>query len=195
MEFEKKEIVYFKEPGKANTEKTIELALAYSQNNNINTIVIASSTGNTALKLKEKVPDLNIICVTYSDAVKYKDKLEEFQKNKSLLEEKGITIVKSIHALSGIEKSLTAKYCSMMPATLIADILRLFSEGVKVCVESSMMAVDTGAVKEKEKTLVMGGSHEGCDTCLLVEPSCTSKFFEFGILEIICIPKHSGLLH
>ena len=52
-----------------------------------------------------------------------------------------------------------------------------------------------GTIKQKEPILALGGTSHGVDTCLLVEPSTTSKFFEFGILEIICIPKVGGLTH
>jgi hypothetical protein len=195
MTFETKEITYFKKPGKENTEKTLDLAIEYAKKNNINTIVISSSTGASALKLKEKAPNLDIIDVTYSEAVSYKETLEEFKKNKEKLKENNIKIVKCTHSFSGIEKTLFKRYNTMMPNMLIADTLKLISEGVKVAVESVLMAADTGAIEQKKQILALGGTSHGVDTCLLVEPSTTSNFFEFGILEIICIPKHGGLAH
>jgi len=194
-DFEKKEITYFTKPGKHNTEKTIDIALDYAKKNNIKTILIASATGTSALELKKKSQNESIVCVTYSEAVSYEDELKEFKKNQPALEEEGIRIVKATHAFSGVDKALYKKYETMQPPLLIADILRLFSEGVKVCVESAMMAADAGLIKKKEKILALAGSGEGVDTCLLVEPSTTSDLFSFGILEIICIPKYSGLLH
>lgn len=195
MTYETKEITYFNEPGEQNTDKTIELAADYAKKNNIKTIVIASATGASALKLKNIAKELEIIDVTYSEAVSYEDELEEFNKNRKKLEGGGIKIVKCSHAFSGVEKALYKKYKSMMPQILIADTLKLISEGVKVAVESALMAADVGAISQKQKVLVLGGTGHGVDTCLLIKPTTTSNFFSLGILEIICMPSYSGLAH
>jgi hypothetical protein len=195
MSFEEKKIVYFTKPGEHNTDKTLELAVKYAKENTIKTIVIGSATGTSALKLKEKASELDVVDVTYSEAVSYEDELEEFKKNKNKLEDAGIKIVKCSHAFSGVEKSLFKRYESMMPQILIADTLKLVSEGVKVAVECVLMAADVGAVSSKENVLALGGSGSGVDTCLLVKPTTTSNFFKLGILEIICMLRYSGLVH
>ncbi|MBW2988737.1 hypothetical protein KY358_00300 [Candidatus Woesearchaeota archaeon] len=195
MDFEEKKIIYFKKPGEKNTEKTLELAAEYAKQNSINTIVIGSARGESALKLKERCPGLDIVCVAYSEAVSYKETLDAFRKNRPLLEEKGIRVVRCTHAFSGIGKSLSNKFNHLTPNMIIAETLKLISEGVKVAVESALMAADTGAVQKKEPILAIGGTSHGVDTCLLVEPSTTSDFFNFGILEIICIPRYGGLAH
>ncbi len=195
MTSEEKKITYFTEPGEKNTDKTIDLAIKYAKENNIKTIVIGSATGASALKLKEKAPELEVIDVTYSEAVSYEETLEAFRKNKEKLEEKDIKIVKCTHAFSGIDKCLFKKFGGPTSSVLISETLKLISEGTKVAVESALMAADVGAIKAKEQVLALGGTSHGVDTCLLVEPSTTSKFFEFGIVEIICIPKVRGLAH
>jgi hypothetical protein len=195
MTFQEKKITYFEQPGEINTEKTIELAVKYAKENRINTIIIGSATGKSALSLKEKAPGLNIIDVVYSAAVPYKDAIQAFEKNKKKLEEKGIIVVRCTHAFSGIDKCVFKKYSSATPHVLISDTLKLISEGTKVAVESALMAADVGAVKPKEQVLAIGGTSDGVDTCLLVEPSTTSNFFDFGIFEIICIPRYRGLFH
>ncbi len=193
--YETKEITYFTEPAEDNTDKAIELAVDYAEQNKIKKIVIASSTGTSALQLKKRASDLIVVDVTYSEAVSYEDKLKEFEKNRKKLENAGVEIVKCTHAFSGVEKALFKRYKSMMPQLLIADTLKLISEGVKVAVESALMAADVGAITPNENVLVLGGSGRGVDTCLLVKPSTTSNFFDFGILEVICMPRYSGLVH
>jgi hypothetical protein len=195
MKFEEKKIVYFKEPGEQNTDKTLELAAEYAKAGNIKAIVIGSVTGASALKLKDLASDIEVIDVSYSEAAPYKKALETFEKNKERLEEKGIKLVKCTHAFSGIDKTVFKKYSSATPHVLISDTLKLISEGTKVAVECALMAADVGAIRQKEPVLAIGGTSEGVDTCLLVEPSTTSNFFEFGILEIICIPRYGGLFH
>ncbi|HZX44259.1 MAG TPA: pyruvate kinase alpha/beta domain-containing protein [Candidatus Nanoarchaeia archaeon] len=194
MTFKEKTIVYFDKPGKDNTDKALDLAVAYANTNSIKKIIIASATGKSALKLKEKAKDIQIVAVTYSEAVPYKEELEEFKKNEAELIKRGIKVVRCTHAFSGISKSISTKFKTNTPHVLIAETLKLISEGTKVAVEASLMAADVGAVK-KEPVLALGGTEEGIDTCLLVEPATTSDFFKFGILEIICIPRFGGLFH
>ena len=194
MTFEEKKITYFKEPGKVNTDKCLELAVEYAKSNNIKTIVLSTSTGETALKLRQLDSGLEIIAVTYSEAVDYKEKLELFSKNKAKVEEAGIKIVKATHAFSGIDKCIFKKFGGTSTHVIVSETLKLISEGTKVAVECALMAADSGVVK-KEQILALGGTSKGVDTCLLVEPSTTSKLFEFGILEIICMPKVGGLTH
>ena len=97
-----KQITYFEKPGKHNTQKTLELALNYAKENKINTIVLSTSTGETALKLRKLDKDIEIIAVTYSEAVAYKDKLELFEKNREELEKNNIKIVKSTVCLKNL---------------------------------------------------------------------------------------------
>ena len=47
-----KRIFYFDKKGPVNTEKTLEIAMVCCNERNINKIVVASSTGDTALKLR-----------------------------------------------------------------------------------------------------------------------------------------------
>jgi uncharacterized protein len=191
----KKEITYFEKTGEENTKSALLLAVDYAKTNDIKTIVISSSTGNSALKLKKLAPELNIVCVTYSNAVTYKDKLEAFEKNKPVLEEEKIIIVKNTHSFSGIDRAISNRYKTVMPSTMIADTLKLISEGTKVLVECVLMATDSGSIKVKEPILALGGTSKGVDTCMLIEPATTSNFFELGILEIICMPRIGGLVH
>jgi len=190
-----KQITYFEKPGKDNTQKTLELALNYAKENKINTIVLSTSTGETALKLRKLDKDIEIIAVTYSEAVAYKDKLELFEKNREELEKNNIKIVKSTHAFSGIDKCMFKKFGSTSTHVIISETLKLISEGTKVAVECTLMSADAGIISQKQEILALGGTSRGVDTCLLVSPSTTGNFFEFGILEIICMPRVGGLAH
>ncbi len=189
-----KKITYFENPGQENTAQAISLAVDYAKENSIKKIIIASSTGESALELRKKASDLEIIDVVYSEAVSYKDTLRKFHENQKILEKNNIKVVRCTHSFSGVEKCVAQRYKGVSVNALIADVLKLFSEGIKVAVEAAMMAADVGAVK-KEPVLVLGGTSHGVDSCLLVEPSTTSNFFEFSILEIICMPRFGGLAH
>ena len=132
-------IFYFAKKGAVNTDETLDITLAGCEELGIKKIVIASSTGKTALKLKEKAnPSLEIIAVTYGAGSKYVEEVEAFNRNRPLLEEKGIRIVRGIHALSATERTFENKYKSgFIPLNIVADTLRMFSQGMKVCVEAA----------------------------------------------------------
>ena len=72
---------------------------------------------------------------------------------------------------------------------IIAHVLRLFSQGVKVGCECACMAVDAGLVMAGEEAISIGGSSTGADTAIVLKPSNTHTFFDTRILEIICKPR------
>ena len=87
------------------------------------------------------------------------------------------------------------KFGSTSTHVIISETLKLISEGTKVAVECTLMSADAGIISQKQEILALGGTSRGVDTCLLVSPSTTGNFFEFGILEIICMPRVGGLAH
>ena len=67
MEKMEKKIVYFKKPGKQNTDETLKLAVERATELGIRYLVVASSTGKTALKALElaRKAGIEFIVVTY----------------------------------------------------------------------------------------------------------------------------------
>ena len=67
MEKMEKKIVYFKKPGKQNTDETLRLAVERATELGIRYLVVASSTGKTALKALElaRKAGIELIVVTY----------------------------------------------------------------------------------------------------------------------------------
>jgi hypothetical protein len=65
----------------------------------------------------------------------------------------------------------------------------MFSQGVKVCVEIAVMALDSGLVPPGEKVIAIGGTGRGADTALVVVPAHSQNFLETRILELICMPR------
>lgn len=89
----------------------------------------------------------------------------------------------------------------------VQDALRRFCEGLKVCVEVALIAVDAGYVKPGEEIIAIGGTgmlgYErggGVDTAIVIEAVKSKDFLRlesiFGtkekrrkIREIICKPR------
>jgi hypothetical protein len=181
---------YFEKPGKSNTNKTIDIVFESCTKKKIKSVVVASSSGATALRLRDTLPNsVQVICVTYSEGVQWKEEVLEFKKNRANLEKKGIMIVKGLHSLSGVERGIQNRYNSpLLPLNLIADTLKLFGQGMKVCVEVAVMAADAGYISPKDDVIVVGGSGEGADTAVVMKPAYASHFFEMKIKEILCKP-------
>ena len=196
MDYETKQITYFSNPGKENTDKTIELVLDYVKKNNIKKIVVATYTGETALKISEKAPkDIKIVAVTLHAGTSFTERKNIWERNLEKLKANGIECYRGTQALSGVERAMNIRYGGVFPLMIFCDALKLFSEGTKVAVEVTLMASDAGLLSPDEDVIAIAGTGGGCDTAIVIRPNYTTNAFKLGIKEIICKPKQVGVLH
>lgn len=186
-----KKILYFDSPGSHNTDAALDAAVAYCRGGGMRKIVLATSTGATALKLQQKTgAGTEIIAVTYGAGSRFTEEVEAFNKNRAALVSAGVVIVRGVHALSGCERALENRYkTGLLPLNLVSDTLRMFSQGMKVCVEVSLMAAEAGHISPAEHVVVLGGSGEGADTAVAMKPAYAAGMFGLKIREIICMPR------
>ena len=184
-------IFYFDSKGPINTDKTLDLALECCRERKIQNIVVASSTGETALKLHEKAPaETDITMVTYSAGSRFSEEVKQFLENQDEIMSKGITIVRGMHALSATEKAFQNKYkTGMMPLNIVADSLRMFCHGIKVCVEIAIMAAEAGHITPDQDVVAIAGSHRGADTAVALKPAYAANMFETKIRALLCMPS------
>ena len=184
-------IFYFDSKGPVNTDRTLDIALECCRERKIQNIVVASSTGETALKLHEKVPaETDITVVTYSAGSRFPEEVKQFLENRDEIMAKGITIVRGMHALSATEKAFQNKYkTGMMPLNIVADSLRMFCHGVKVCVEIAIMAAEAGHITPDQDVVAIAGSHRGADTAVVLKPAYAANMFETKIRALLCMPS------
>jgi uncharacterized protein len=183
-------IFYFEKKGSVNTDRALDIALACCEEKGIRKIVVASSTGKTALRLHDKAkPSIEVIAVTYGAGSKYREEVEEFNRNRETLVEKGIRVVRGIHALSATERTFENKYKSgFIPLNIVADTLRMFSQGMKVCVEVAVMAAEAGFVTPDEEVVAVGGTGTGADTAVVLKPAYAAGMFETKFKAVLCMP-------
>lgn len=184
-----KTIHYFKNPGEENTDKLIELVKARKNELNIQNIVVASVSGKSSLKIREAIPDVNIISITHHAGFKEKGKLEITPKYKKKLEESNITLYTGSHALSGVGRGISNKFGGITPVEIIAATLRMFGQGIKVCVEITIMAADAGLIPMDKEIIAIGGTARGIDAAVVLEPAHMINFFDLKIKEIIAKPR------
>lgn len=184
-----KTINYFENKGGENTDKVIEVVKQRKEELNINTIVVASVTGKTALKLRKAMNDVNIVSITHHAGFKEKGQLEITPENIQKLRDNNITFYAGSHALSGVGRGITNKFGGVTPVEIIAATLRLFGQGVKVCVEISIMAADGGLIPVDEEIIAIGGTAWGADAAVVLKAANMSNFFDLQIKEIIAMPR------
>jgi hypothetical protein len=178
----------FDRPGRENTEATLKLAAARARELGITEAVVATSTGETALKALELLAGLKVVAVTYHCG--YKAPFQNVLKPevRGQLEKKGAAVVAATHALSGIERSVAAKHAGIYPVLLIAETLRLLGQGCKVAVEVAVMAADAGALSGAD-IVAVGGTARGADCALILKPAHMNNFFDLRVREVICKPR------
>ena len=77
---------------------------------------------------------------------------------------------------------------AFIPLNIVADTLRMFSQGVKVCVEIAVMAAEHGFITPDEEIIAVGGSGHGADTVVIIKPAFASEIFKTKIKAILCKP-------
>lgn len=189
-----KPIIYLESTGKENTQLVIDAAIKRAQELEIKQIVVASTTGYTALEMAKaaKGKNLNVICVSYQYGVKGDGKWEMDLDTLKELQNMGVEVVVQSHLFSGIERAISNKLGGASRADVISNALRsLFGQGFKVVVEITMMAADSGKIPVSSETevIAIGGTGHGADVAVVIRPSHSQKFFDAQIREIIAMPR------
>jgi hypothetical protein len=184
-----KSIHYFENPGIENTDKVIELVKERKKELGINNIVIASASGSSGVKLARAINDASIVNVTHHAGFRGGDELEITPENRRELDALNVPIYTSSHALSGVGRGISNKFKGVTPVEVIAQTLRMFSQGVKVCVEISIMAADGGLIPTDSESIAIGGTASGVDTAVVLKAVHQGDFFDLRIHEIIAMPR------
>lgn len=189
-----KPILYLDSVGEENTDAVVEAAAKRAAELGISHIVVASTSGKTALKMAEAVKGSNIkvIGVSHQYGQKEKGEWEVEEEYKKKLEELGAVITTQSHMFSGIERSITKKFGGYSRLEVIADTLRsLFGKGFKVAIEVAIMAADSGHIPVSDNTeiITIGGTRQGADVALVLRPAHSNDFFSLQVREIIAMPR------
>lgn len=180
------ETVYFEQRGPENTDETLRLAKARAEALGIKDIVVASYTGFTGAKAAELFDGYNLVVVA---GVVRPDRAPMQEEYKAAIERHGGKILFTGHAFGMLGRAINRKFNVIQVDELIAHVLRLFSEGVKVGCEITCMAADAGLIPVGSEVIAVGGSGRGADTAIVVRATNTHTFFDMRILEIICKPR------
>ena len=176
-------IVYFEEVGQQNTEITFQLVKERLDNSGIEKIVMASTTGATARMANEYFKDSGVRLIVIPHQYDFRRDINLFPQE----------LVKELRD-AGHEVHFGTMlfhtdqlYESNIPI-LMANLLRCFCQGVKVCYEIVMMATDAGLLSKGEKITAIAGTGRGSDTALVMQASSSRNMKRLRVNEIICKP-------
>lgn len=184
-----KEILYFESIGEVNTDETLKISKKRAEDLGIKDVVVASTRGNTAVKVLETFKGFKIVVVPHVTGLRKPGMQELTAENMEKIEKMDGKVVIAAHTFGGVDAAISSKWNTMYPAGIIAQTLRMFGEGMKVVVEITAMAADAGAIPEDKDVLVIAGTGKGADTAVVVKPANSRRFFDIAIKEIIAKPS------
>jgi len=140
----------------------------------IRQVVVTSTHGFTVLQAAEifRGSEIELIAVSISTAF-HKEGWTMSSEERSKAEQAGVRVLTNLHGLAdGVTEGL---YGEHTPGSVVANTLRMFSQGMKVAVEVSIMALEAGLIPAGREIIACGGTDEGCDTAVVVQPAHARK--------------------
>ena len=162
-----KSIVYFDNPGPENTSKVLDLVKKRAEDERIDTIVLASTRGDTAKKAMEILKDKTLIIVGISRDRFSVDVMNTAQK-------KGFPVIYSNETDYVYPEEMKTAF-------------RRFGQGMKVSVEDVVIACRRKVLEEGVDVISLAGSSRGADTAIVIRSA--QDFSAVKIREVICMPS------
>ena len=179
----------FEKSGPQNTERTLEAAARRAAELGIRNVLVATTTGETAVKALRHFAAARLAAVTHSTGFSGPNKQELKPGHRRRLEKAGVRLLTAQHAFGGVGRAVRKKLGTYELEEIIAYTLRTFGQGTKVAVEIVLMAADAGLVPVGEPCIAIGGTWSGADTALVVVPSNAQTFFDLNVVEVIAKPR------
>lgn len=181
-------LTIFDRPGRDNTDAALDLLQQGIRHYGCTQVVIASTYGDTARKAAKLLTGMGITLVVVTHNVGFKEpgKLEMTAATRQELEAQGAKVHTGTMPFRSIGTAIREKQ-GYSQQDLVANTLRLFGQGVKVCVEIALMASDAGLITP-EDVLTVAGTGRGADTVVLLSPRPSNQLFEVKVRAILAKP-------
>jgi hypothetical protein len=181
---------FWERSGPDNTAATVDEALRAARERALGHIVVASCTGRTVREILALEPaGIAIVCVTHHVGFEGPGLDEMGDATREELAARGVKVLTTTHALAGVDRSLRLKFGGVSPPEILAGALRMFGQGVKVCAEVAIMALDAGLVPFGADVITIGGTGRGADTSCVVRPAHSNNVLDTRVVEILCRPR------
>ena len=178
--------LYFTDKERDNTDDVLKVVRERAATAGIKKVLVASTSGKTAIRALEALPGLQVIAVSHSTGYKEPNFQQFTEENRKVFEAKGGTLLTSQHTFAGVGRALRNKNETWSLSEILADTLRIMGDGFKVGCEIATMAADAGLVRTDEDIISIGGASKGVNTAILLTPVYSHFFFDLKIKEILC---------
>lgn len=178
----------YETPGRKNTENTLKVLKDGVGKYFVKQAVVASTYGDTGLAAARmlKGKDVRLVVVTHNVGFKEPGATEMTPEIRQEIESLGAKICTGTMPFRNIGTAIREKQ-NYSQQDLIANTLRLFGQGMKVCVEIVLMAADAGLITPDD-VLALAGTGRGADTVALLSPQSSNKLFDLKVREILAKP-------
>ena len=186
----RRETWYFDKVGPENTQACIEL-MEKAAAEGFQHIVAASTTGDSGAQAARRLAgkDINYVVVGHSVGFKGPNIDEFLPEHYEETTKMGGKVLKATILTHSLETSIADQFKGSAPTLLIANTLRRFGQGIKVCCEIVMEAVDAGLIPEEAEVVAVGGTARGWDTVALIKSAASKRFLKLSVLEIWAKPR------
>ncbi len=181
-------IVYFDNPGTDNTEETLRIARERADELGIDTIIVATTVGDTAARASEVFRDKKVIAVTHVTGFREPNVQELTDENRKTIESNGGVVLTAAHAFSGVNAAMRKKFHMFLLGDVIANTLRIFGQGMKVVCECALMPADAGLAPGDADVISIAGTGRGADMAVVLGSVNSHDFFDMRVKEILCKP-------
>ncbi len=184
-------VTYFEKPGKENTAECLKIVNNAITEIGCKHVIVASTAGDTGKIFAEGIDDksVNLVVVTHSYGFTEPNSIELTEEARQAIQAAGAKIYTGTMITHSLETALAKQFNGVYPTLLVAQSLRRFGEGLKVCCEMIMMAADAGLVPEGEEVLTVAGTGRGADTVSIIRSAASKRFLDLKVLEILAKPR------
>jgi len=178
----------FERPGPKNTEAALQVMQQGIERYGVRQVVVASTFGDTGLAAARLLAGsgVRLVVVTHNVGFKEPGTLEMTEETRKELEDLGARVYTGTMPFRTFGTAIRERQ-SYSQQDLIANVLRLFGQGVKVCVEIALMAADSGCITPDD-VLAVAGTARGADTVALIRPASSNRLFDLKVKDILAKP-------
>lgn len=167
----------------------MDLARSRAEKLGIRNILVATTSGRTGALASKIFKDCSLVVVSHHAGFRSPGLQELEDKFHKEILANGAGILTTSHALSGVERAVRKQLGSTLPLEIMAHTLRTLGQGMKVCVEITVMAADAGLIPIETDVIAIGGTGGGADTAAVIKPAHSNNFFDLTVREIIAKPR------
>jgi hypothetical protein len=186
----RRETWYFNEVGPQNTQNCLKL-LKQAADEGFQHLVVASTTGASGVQAARELAGKGINLVVVGHCVGFKGpNIDEFlPEHQAEITRLGGKVLKATILTHSLETSIAEQFKGSAPTLLIANTLRRLGQGLKVCCEIVMEAVDAGLIPEEAEVVAAGGTARGWDMVAVLKSAASKRFLKLSVLEIWAKPR------